>query len=223
MRIQKYFSEQGILSRRETEKEILAGNVTVNGKVITDLATQMNPEKDVVELHSFTETTSVLLYKPRGIVCTKGTSEGKTVFDLNKRFKDLHMVGRLDKESEGLIILTDDGVLANRVTGDHHEIEKEYEVTVEERITGTKINALSREMYLSDGITLSSHATKISDHVFRIIIHEGRNHQVRRMADKVGLSVLRLKRIRIGSLIDSELQEGDWRPLTKTEIDDLKK
>ncbi len=223
MRIQKYLSQSGILSRREAERKISAGKVTVNGIVVTNLATQIDPEKDIVSVTSVDKTTSLLLYKPRGIVCTKGTTEGKNIFDLDKRFVGLNTVGRLDKESEGIIILTNDGVLARAVTDHKNRIEKEYEVQVEERITGTKINALSKQMYLTDGLTKMSYAQKMSEHIFRIVLTEGRNHQVRRMADKVGLSVLRLKRIRIGTITGRSLQEGDWRPLTEQEINTLKK
>ena len=175
-----------------------------------------------MRLTSKQKTISYLYYKPRGLVCSKGTSEGKTVFDAVKEFKNLNTVGRLDKESEGLLILTNDGILAKAVTSPKHLIEKEYEVEVHERITGTKINALSKSMMLTDGPTLESRAELIDDHTFRIVIREGRNHQIRRMADKVGLSVLRLQRIRIGPIIDKTLKEGDWRPLTKTEVNKLK-
>lgn len=224
MRIQKYFSEQKVLSRRETEVYILHGKIKVNGEVVRDLGRQIDPAKDTIEIvGGILDKTTVAFNKPRGISSSKIRSEGKNIFDLLPQFGHLSSIGRLDKESEGLILLSDDGTLTNIITGKDHEIEKEYLVEVQERISQTKINALERGMMLDDGPTLPTRAKLLSEHSFSLILKEGRNHQIRRMADKIGLTVRKLKRVRIGSIRLGNLASGGFRTLRKEELAKLKR
>ncbi len=223
MRIQKYLSEQGLASRREAEALMKAGLVKLNGEVIRDLGRQMDPEKDKVELLDPSTSLrvnkiTVAYHKPRGVVCSKNSSEGppsqrfgeasETVFDLLPEYKNLNILGRLDKDSEGLLLLSNDGVLARQVTGEEHEMEKEYEVSVRESLSQTKIKALEQGMTLEDGPTLPAQAELLDEHTFRIILREGRKHQIRRMCAHINLTVTRLIRLRIGEIILGNLRPG---------------
>lgn len=224
MRIQKYFSEQKILSRRETEEYIRSGKIKINGKVIKDLGRQIDPRKDTIEIiGGLHEMTTIIFNKPRGISSSKIRSEGKNIFDLLPQFNHLNTIGRLDKESEGLIILSNDGTLTNIITGKDHLIEKEYKVEVQERLSQTKINALKQGMILDDGPTEKTKAKLLSERSFSLILHEGRNHQVRRMADKIGLTVTKLRRIRIGPVSLGNLAPGGFRMIKREELAKLKK
>lgn len=223
MRIQKYFSEQGILSRRETEEYIKKGLITVNGNVVKDLGTQIDPVRDKVAITSAgnrfaAHKETVAIYKPRGIVCSKVRGEGQTVFDILPRFKRLNIVGRLDRESEGLLLLSSDGVVTSAVTGGDHSIEKEYEVTIREPITASKAGAMKRGMKLEDGPTLPAKVRIVNPRKFIITLREGRKHQIRRMSAKVGLTVTSLKRIRIGDIRLGTLKPGQSRPLERAEV-----
>ena len=191
MRLAKYFSVNKILSRREAEKYIVAGRVKVNGIVVQRLAQQVDPDRDKIEFVESVDPKMTVAYnKPRGISSSKIASEGKNIFDLLPEYKELNTIGRLDKDSEGLILLSNDGVLARIVTGSDHLIEKEYLVDVREVLTQTKMNAMSKGMMLEDGQTLPTEATIINPKQFRIVLKEGRNHQIRRMANKVRLTLL---------------------------------
>lgn len=223
MRISKYFSEQKILSRRETERYMLGGKIKVNGKIVKDLGRQIDPAKDKVEIvGEVKEKTTILFNKPRGISSSKIASEGENIFDLLPQYKHLNAIGRLDKESEGIILLSNDGTLTNAVTGKEHLIEKEYIVEVREKVSQTQMNALSQGMMLTDGPTLPTKAKKINDHKYSIVLREGRNHQIRRMSDRVRLTITRLTRVRIGQMTIEGLAEGEFRPVTKEEVKVLK-
>jgi pseudouridine synthase len=223
MRLQKYFSEQKILSRRETEEYILRGKIKVNGEIVKDLGRQVDPNKDAIEIVGQMDTkTTIAINKPRGISSSKIRSEGKNIFDLFPQFANLNAIGRLDKESEGLILISNDGPLTNLITGKDHEIEKEYVIEVQERITQTKMKALSQGVVLEDGPTLPAKAKLLGDHKFSLIIKEGRRHQIRRMCDKIGLTVRRLRRIRIGNMRLGNLSVGGFRIITGDEIKKLK-
>lgn len=219
MRIQKYLSNLKILSRRETEKAILAGKIKVNGEIVKDLGRQIDPDKDKVEFTgNKKQKTTVLFNKPRGISSSKVASEGKNIFDLLPQFKHLNAIGRLDKESEGLILLSNDGTLTNIITGPEHLVEKEYIVEVREKVSQTQMNALSQGMMLTDGPTLPTTAKKINDHTYSIILKEGRNHQIRRMSDRVRLTITKLTRVRIGHLTIGDLKPGEYVELSNEEI-----
>src|SRR3989344_3829708 len=223
MRIQKYLSQEGICSRREAEKLMLEGKVLVNGKIVRELGTQIDPTKDVVKVESSKSESgkgkiTVIVNKPRGIVCSKSSEEGETIFELLPQCKDLNIVGRLDKTSEGLLMLTNDGVVARRVTGEEHSMEKEYEVNVREKVNPSKLKFFDRGMILEDGPTLPAKTRMLDNHSFRVILREGRKHQIRRMCEKLHLTVTRLKRIRIGPIMLDNLKPGASRPLTKNEV-----
>jgi 23S rRNA pseudouridine2605 synthase len=227
MRIQKYLSQKRVLSRRETEEYILQGRIMVNGAVIRDLGHAIDPEVDEVEVRSPRKKVSrkktYAIYKPRGYTSSKSESEGKTVFDLFPKLSELNTVGRLDKASEGLLLLSDDGVVTTVVTGSG-SVEKEYEVTVSERMTGTKITALRQGMMLDGVKTKPAGVKRINDHTFHITLTEGMHHQIRRMASHINLSVLRLKRFRIGSLTlkNLKLTEGTSTLVSEEDIDKFK-
>lgn len=228
MRIQKYLSEQGIASRRETEALIERGLVSVNGKVVRELGVQIDPLTDTVEVHAQAKRelqakTTVVLNKPRGIASSRIGSEGKTVYDLFPQFERLDIVGRLDKASEGLLILSDDGVVARAVTGDHHGMEKEYTVSVREETNAGRLKSLEPGIELEDGLTLPCRTQLVDKHTFRIVLREGRKHQIRRMCEYLHLTVVQLKRIRIGPVQLTGLKTGEFRHLSPAEVTALKR
>lgn len=226
MRIQKYFSQNGIMSRRETEDYIKKGLILCNGKIVRELGFQFDPQKDKVEILKTKKTDNgkitFAVNKPRGIVCSKNKSEGATIFELSRDFSKLNAVGRLDKESEGLILISNDGVITSAITGSGRKIEKEYEVSVREKINAAKIRKMESGVNLKDGLTLPAKARMISDKTFRIILKEGRKHQIRRMAAALNLTVVKLKRLRIGNVFLGELAPGEYRKLSENEIERLK-
>ena len=227
MRIQKYLSQQKILSRREAEDYIRKGLITLNGKVVHEMGVQIDPMKDKVGiltagLKEKAEKITVAVYKPRDIVCSKIGSEGTTVFEVFPKFQELNVVGRLDKESDGLLLLSNDGTVTSAVTGSDHLIEKEYEVSVRETINRGKANKLERGVKLEDGMTLPAKVEIIAPHKFVIVLKEGRKHQVRRMAAAVNLTVTGLKRLRIGNIFLGKLKPGMSRVLESKEIQELK-
>src|SRR3989344_3329216 len=194
MRIQKYLSEQGICSRREAEDFIRRGLVRLNGKVVREMGVQMDSAKDKVEVigaAGAVKKRTLAFHKPRGM-----TTEEITGF--LPEFKDLNAVGRLDKESEGLILLSNDGPVTKAVTGDEHLTEKEYEVGVQEDIQLGKIRRMEEGIVLEDGMTMPAKAERLSAHSFSLVIKEGRRHQIRRMCDALRLTVVSLRRVRIG-------------------------
>lgn len=227
MRIQKYLSQQKILSRREAEHYIKLGLIKLNGKIIKEMGVQIDPVKDMVEvLHSTQEKVSpkitVAINKPRGIVSSKIKAEGQTIFELLPQFNTLNAVGRLDKESEGLLLLSNDGMVTQAVTSDKHLIEKEYAVSVREFIRPSMMTKMESGMALEDGPTLPTKTELLDDHKFIIILKEGRKHQIRRMCDALRLTVTNLKRIRIGDITLGRLKPGEFRELSKIEVDKLK-
>lgn len=227
MRIQKYLSEQKILSRRETEEYIRRGLIKVNGEIVKDLGRQIDPAKDKVEIvpnggGAAKEKTTVAVYKPRGIVSSKIKSEGETIFELLPNFAHLNTVGRLDKESEGLLLLSNDGVVTAAVTGEEHLIEKEYEVTVQENLVPGKLRKMEEGIKLEDGMTLPAETEMLDKHSFIIILKEGRKHQIRRMADAMKLTITSLKRTRIGNIHLGNLKPGQYRILKPSEVNQLK-
>jgi len=223
MRLQKYLSEQGILSRRKTEEFIRAGKILINGKP-AKIGAKIDPRTDKIEIVGGEKNfETVLINKPRDIVSSKIKKEGKTVFELFPEFGHLHIAGRLDKESEGLLVLTNDGVLAKKLTGAGHTIEKEYKVSVRENVIPGALKRLEHGVRLSDGMTLPVEVKKTGTHEFSIILKEGRNHQIRRMADVINLTVTRLVRTRIGNITIGSLKTGASRELSSKETESLKK
>ncbi len=227
MRIQKYMSEKKILSRRETEDFILKGFITVNGKVVKELGTQIDPEKDKIEIISSAKPAlgkkiTIAFNKPRGIVSSKIKEEGPTVFDILPQYTYLNTVGRLDKESEGLLLLSNDGAITSAVTGTDHLIEKEYEVTVAEPVPQGKLRKMEEGVNLEDGMTLPAKARAVSSTTFKLTLKEGRKHQIRRMCAALHLTITKLKRLRVGPVTLKGIESGAFRELTADEVVKLK-
>lgn len=230
-RLQKILSAAGICSRRKAEEYITAGRVTVNGQPAS-LGDRADPERDVVALDGKEvirpgQRTVLMLYKPRGVVTTLSDEKGrKNVADLVKDCPvRVWPVGRLDMDSEGLLLLTDDGELTNTLIHPRHEVEKEYLVWVT-GFTAQGAERLAQPMTL-DGQDLRPAQVKVIRRegertVLSVTIHEGKNRQVRRMCAFCGMTVRRLKRIREGKLhLDKSLRPGQWRLLTQEELDSL--
>ncbi|KKR88820.1 MAG: pseudouridine synthase [Candidatus Wolfebacteria bacterium GW2011_GWA1_44_24] len=228
IRIQKYLSDQGVCSRREAEDFIRRGLVVVNGKVVKEMGVKINPGTDKVEVviksaGKENKKESVIIYKPRGIVSSRIPSEGKTIYDLFPQFSKLNIVGRLDKESEGLLLLSNDGVIARAATGDDHIMEKEYEVAVREKINASQIiRSFEKGIELEDGKTLPAAVKVLNSHTFRVVLKEGRKHQIRRMCEYIHLTVVKLKRVRMGDVLLGNLGVGGHRFLTNQEVQKLR-
>ena len=223
-RLQKILSAHGLCSRRAAEGWLAAGRVTVNGRSAA-VGDKADPDRDDIRvdgrpLKGLDRRTYLLLNKPRGYVTTLSDEKGrKTVADLVKDCgARVWPVGRLDLDSEGLLILTDDGELTQRLLHPSHEVEKEYLVWVKGDIPAA-LPVLRGPMEL-DGVPLSpARVERAGEGILSVTIHEGRNRQVRRMCALAGLEVTRLKRIREGELwLDRSLKPGQWRPLTAEEL-----
>ena len=226
MRLQKFFSDCGVLSRRAAEAEIAAGKVKVNG-VVAQIGDSVDPEVDVVEYKGkrIRPRTSekryyIMLNKPRGYVTTMQDEKGRpTVANLTSGVGTrVYPVGRLDMDSEGLLLLTDDGEFANQLTHPRHEIPKIYHVTLSKVLTKEELAALRAPMEL-DGYRLQPVTVKkLAPDTIQMNLYEGRNRQIRRMCEAAGLKVLRLQRIAIGDLGLGDLPLGKWRELTPDEV-----
>ena len=227
-RLQKILSARGVCSRRTAEEYLKQGRVAVNG-VAAALGDRADPEHDVITLDGKPVDTAgrrtyIMLHKPRGYVTTLSDEKGrKTVADLVADCgARVWPVGRLDLDSEGLLLLTDDGELTNKLIHPRHEVEKEYMVWVQGEITAERIKRLSMPMVLDGQRLRPAKVIRKGEGSLSITIHEGKNRQVRRMCASVGLNVTRLKRIREGSLRLNDLPLGKWRMLTEEELKDLR-
>lgn len=229
IRIEKYLSESGIASRRESQALIKAGQVLINGKKVKETGIKIDPKKDKVELSvsakkEMTQKMTMLVYKPRGVISAKDGDNGeKTVFDTFPHFKGLNTVGRLDKESEGLLLLSNDGLITKTVTGKDKDIEKEYEVEVREDVLPWMIEKFETGIKIEGGyVTKPAKAKKVNKNTFRITLTEGKKHQVRRMANAVQLTIKSLKRIRIGDLKIGNMKPGHFKKLTEEQVSKLR-
>lgn len=231
-RLQKVMARAGVASRRKSEEIIRAGRVKVNGEVVTVLGTKVDPEKDRIEVDgreiSLERKVYFLLNKPCGYITTVDDPYGrKTVLDLLPDISQrIYPVGRLDMDSEGLLLFTNDGDLTYRLTHPGHEVEKEYFVQVEGRVTEKEVRQLEEGVELEDGLTAPARVRDLTVRgqvsQFRISIHEGRNRQVRRMCEKLGHPVRRLVRERIAFLTLKGLPAGRFRKLSSDEVRRLK-
>ena len=226
IRLQKYLSEQGICSRRQAEKLIVDGKIFVNDEPATILGTKIDPEIDTVSVNNnVIKQRKNLIYiainKPVGIVTSCFQPGSKTIVELVKIKERIYPVGRLDKESSGLLLMTNDGVLAYRLSHPSFAHEKEYVVTVEKRIMEGALEKLRRGMTIDGVKTQPAKVSKISDRKFKIILTEGRNRQIRKMCSKIGNEVVKLKRIRIENIKLGNLKPGEWKPLTSAEKNEL--
>jgi len=232
-RLQKLIAAAGVASRRHAEELIAAGKVTVNGEVVRELGSKADPEKDHIKVNGklinpqlkSREKVYVLLNKPKGYLTSVSDPEGRPlVLDLlPPALSRVHPVGRLDFNTEGLLLLTNDGEFTNFITAARNQVEKVYEVKVKGVPTESGIERLRRGVVLEDGTrTARAKITKLSETRtnawYEVSLHQGRNQQVRRMFELIGHSVLKLRRVRIGFLRDEKLKPGQWRFLSPAEV-----
>jgi len=223
VRLQKVLAQAGIGSRRVCEDLIERRRVRVNGEVAV-LGRRVDPEADVVEVSGAqigvkAGLVHYLLNKPAGTITTVSDTHGRpTVTDIVPAEPRVFPVGRLDADSEGLLILTNDGDLTHRLTHPSFGVDKEYLVSVQGEPHRGAIRRLREGVELDDGITQPAKVALLDASLLRITIHEGRNRQIRRMCESVGFPVVRLVRTRIGTLTDRTLGPGAWRPLTQDEV-----
>lgn len=224
MRINKYLSETGIISRRGADKWIAEGKVTINGEPATVGSQVENGDivcVDGKEVKKEQKLVYIALNKPVGITSTTERHiKGNVVDFVNHPLRIFH-IGRLDKESEGLLLLTNDGDIVNKILRAENHHEKEYIVQVDKPITEQFINKMGAGVDILDTTTLPCYVEKISDKVFKIILEQGLNRQIRRMCSALGYSVKRLQRIRIMNIKLGNLKVGQWRDLTDKEQAEL--
>jgi pseudouridine synthase len=232
-RLQKLIAAAGIASRRHAEELIAAGEVTVNGQTVTEPGTKADPARDHIKVRgrlinpalAGRERVYVLLNKPRGYLASLSDPEGRPLVTelIPQSLGRLHPVGRLDFNTEGLLVLTNDGELTNFVTSARNKVAKVKGVPPEQAI-----ERLRRGIALDDGERTAPAQIELSGETktnawFEVVLHEGRNQQIRRMFDAIGHSVLKLRRVRIGNLRDERLPTGAWRHLKPAEIASLKR
>lgn len=231
MRLNKFLSNSGVASRRKCDQLIADGKVEVNGKTVNELGLKINEKKDKVTIEGRviklpSSFVYIKLNKPKGYACTANDEKGrKTIYDLVKCEERLFSIGRLDYETEGLIILTNDGNFANLVAHPRYSMEKEYRVTVEGEIKESEL-AVMRKGVVVEGermpsaklewLSFENGFTKLS-----VIIDEGQNRQIRRMFEAIGHQIKLLKRVRIGGVKLGGLKRGEYRDLTEDELNML--
>lgn len=226
MRVNKYLAWKKLASRREADILVSEKKVLINGRIAV-LGDKII-EKDKVEVlaqkgRPVATRITVALNKPRGLISAINEKGGETIFDYLPQYKHLNAVGRLDKESEGLILLSNDGILTSVVTSDKHLVEKEYEVKVWEKIQPLSLRRLAEGVDLDGQKTLPAIVEKLGDSAFSIILKEGRKHQIRRMAAETHLTIKNLKRIRVGQITLKGIEKpGEYRELKAEEVAKLK-
>ncbi len=225
VRINKYLSEVGYCSRREADKLIEKGAVKINGKV-PDMGTKVSPNDEVtvngkVVSAKGNDNVYIAFNKPVGVVCTTDTRvEKNNIIDFINYPKRIFPVGRLDKPSEGLIFLTNDGDIVNKILRARNNHEKEYIVSVDKTVTNAFIQSMSNGVPILDTVTRKCFVERVDDSTFRIILTQGLNRQIRRMCEYLGYNVTRLKRIRIMN-ISLDIPVGKWRYITEKELEEL--
>ncbi len=226
MRLQKYLSSAGFCSRRKGEEYIRDGRVKVNGVTVTELGSKVDPQNDRIEVDQKLVQTDqkkiyIALNKPREYVTSCDHPGEKIVLDLVDIPERIYPVGRLDKDSTGLLLLTNDGSFHHRLSHPSFDHEKEYEVTVARHITDGALRSLEKGIPMMGTRTRPTKIKRISSKRFRIILKEGKNRQIRRMVRKIGTQVTGLKRIRISNIKLGRLSEGSWRYLAEKEKEGL--
>lgn len=232
-RLQKILAQAGIASRRKCEDLIVAGKVEVNGEVVTTLGTKADPDQDIITVSGRPIRNEKKVYlvmnKPKGVITSASDPEGrKIVSDYLRDIKErVYPVGRLDYDTEGLLLLTNDGEFANLLTHPKHHVPKTYMATVKGVPHGSELDKLKAGIMLDDGMTAPADVeykdidTVKNEATISITIHEGRNRQVRRMFEAISHPVIKLKRISFGDLLLQNLKRGLFRHLTKDEVEDL--
>lgn len=224
MRINKFISETGYCSRREADKLVESGKVTING-VKAELGSQAEQGDDVrvngKRIGAHKRHVYIALHKPVGITSTTERHIKGNIVDFVGHSERIFPIGRLDKDSEGLILLTNDGDVVNPILRSEGKHEKEYIVTVDKPITEAFVKGMSQGVRILGSMTLPCKVTRVAERTFRIILTEGRNRQIRRMCEAFGFHVRRLKRIRVMNIRLDELPVGKWRDLTEGERREL--
>ena len=227
MKLFKFISSSGIVSRRKAQESIQLAMVTVNNVVVMDPFADIDPLKDVIRLDNQkiilnSNTTTVVLYKPKGFISSRSDEMGrKTIFDLIPRKPFLNHVGRLDKDTTGLILLTNDGDLSQFLTHPKNKIPKEYVAKTNEFINDKVIKKIERGIFIGSGEKgkakiISQEKIKNTVHV-NMILRQGKKNEIRRIFKFSGLKLIALKRIKFGNITLNQLKEGQWRELTKKE------
>jgi 23S rRNA pseudouridine2605 synthase/23S rRNA pseudouridine2604 synthase len=230
MRLQKFLSNAGVCSRRKAEKFISHGQVKVNNKIIVEPGTKVDPDKDQILfnnnkiiLDQKKEKIYIALNKPTGFISSCSHRKEKIILDLIDIKERIYPVGRLDKDSEGLILLTNDGDLHNRLSHPSFDHEKEYDVKTYKMISDKALKQLSMGIIIEGEKTRESKVKRLSKFSFNIVLKQGRNRQIRKMLEKLGNRVKNLKRIRVANIKLGQLKKGEFRYLTKKEIQLLPK
>ena len=228
MRLNRYLALCGLGSRRACEEIILAGGVRINGRAVRELAVTVQPGDTVVALGRVVrpeEERYVVLHKPPGVLSSRASQGGKrTVYDLLPReVVTLPHVGRLDAESEGLLLLSNDGVLAQALTHPSRQMEKEYDVVLDRTFDLKLIPKLLKGIYLEEGRAKAAHVNVEGANKVQVVLTQGINRQIRRMFAALGYKVKRLTRTRLGPLRLGRLPRGSWRELTVREVESLRR
>lgn len=231
MRLQKFLAHAGICSRRKAETFILEGRVRVNDLKITALGTQVDPQKDTVVFDNKRVSppkasegyTYIAVNKPRGVITSCSQKNARIILDLVPIKKRVYPIGRLDKDSVGLVLLTDDGQLHNRLSHPSHNHEKEYLVKTVSPFPDRALKAMADGMIIEGVKTRKAKVNRISKNQFSIILKQGRNRQIRKMVEQTHNKVDTLKRIRMANINLGDLKESSWRYLTDREITVLTK
>ncbi|MGH7466745.1 MAG: pseudouridine synthase [Longimicrobiales bacterium] len=228
VRLQKFLSNAGVASRRKAEALILAGRVTVNGTSVTELGTRVDPERDRVAVDSRPVVPAapqwIALHKPAGYLTSRGDPYGRpTIYELlPSTHRGLFYVGRLDAETEGLLLLTNDGDLAQRLQHPRYGVQRFYEVTVNGEVADSRVTQMLGGLQLEDGPARLQEAAVLArspqQTTMRVTLAEGRKREVRRIFSSIGHEVMRLRRIRYGPIELGTLNPGAWRPLSSSEV-----
>lgn len=228
MRLQKYLSAAGHCSRRKGEEIIQAGRVRVNGQVVCQLGAKVDSEKDRIDVDGLRLKLTdaaiyIALHKPPGYITSCEQGDERIVLDLIDIPERIYPVGRLDKDSSGLLLLTNDGKLHHKLSHPSFDHEKEYEVSVATPIPTGALKRMAQGMTMMGSKTRPAEISRISGRRFRMVLREGRNRQIRRMVRKIGNRVVSLKRLRIANIRLGRMSEGSWRHLTAAEKKELLK
>lgn len=226
IRLQKYLAHAGVCSRRKAEKHIIDGRVTVNNKIVTQLGTSVDPGQDKVSfdgrpviLKEDQDNVYILVNKPAGIVTSCSRQKGSSIIlDLVDTDMRVYPVGRLDKDSKGLVILTNDGEMHNRLSHPSFDHEKEYIVSTANPIPDSALKKMAVGMMIDGTKTRKAKVSRMSKNRFKIVLKQGLNRQIRKMVGKTGNRVNTLQRIRMANVRLGRLKEGGWRYLTPAEI-----
>lgn len=231
IRLQKILAHCGLCSRRKAETLILDGRVSVNGIAVKALGTRADPAKDKICLDGKPvhyksdknrEYTYLAVNKPKGVITTCAQKNAKIILDLVPVKKRVYPVGRLDKDSEGLVLLTDDGDLHNRLSHPSHDHEKEYLVFTVQHVSDQDLSAMAQGMVIDGKKTRQATVHRVSENGFKIVLKQGLNRQIRKMVGKTGNQVAMLKRIRMANIRLGSLPPGKWRYLTDKEVKKLR-